>query len=385
MRCVFVLSAVLLFCGAADAEIRVVRPDGSGEWPTIQAAVEASGAGDVVELTAGTFVGPGNRDVDFLGKPITIRSQGGNPFDCVVDCEGTEEDPHRGFLFCSGEGAGSVLEGLTIANGMAWQEINGYQGGGVYCGVCASPVVVNCRFVGNAASGPPGGGIGGAVACLDNSAPAFVSCSFIGNGAYFGGAIDCGIGSTVSLVSCIFHGNNAYMGGGINCGGSVLTAAECTFSESHGLALLCWHGSLVLTNCTFYGNFDGALHFDLQAAPSLENTLIAFNAGSIWCGDDVVPALSCCDIYGNGGGDWVVPFDDQLGIDGNVSEDPLFCSPSPGADLDWSIHSDSPCAPASSGCGLIGAWSVGCGDSPVRPCSWGRLKAMYLCRQSTPN
>ncbi|MBE9507872.1 MAG: hypothetical protein IMY86_07455 [Chloroflexi bacterium] len=384
MRCVLVLSAVLLLGGVTHAETRVVHPDGSGEWPTIQAAVAASEDGDTVELTDGTFTGAGNRDIDFLGKSITIRSQGADPLHCIIDCEGTEADPHRGFLFCSGEGIGSILEGLTIANGMARQEINGHEGGAVYCGAGASPVVVNCRFVGNAASGPPGGGAGGAVACLDNSAPVFVSCAFVGNSAYFGGAMDCGMGSAVSLTNCMFHDNLAYMGGGINCGGSMMIAEQCTFSGSYGFALACWHGSLVLMGCTLYGNSDGALFSAYEAAPSLENTLIAFNSGSIWC-EDVVPALSCCDIYGNGGGDWVVPFEDQLGMNGNVSEDPLFCSVSPEDDLNWSIHSDSPCAPESSGCGLIGAWGVDCGDSSARPCTWGGLKAIYLIRRSAPN
>jgi hypothetical protein len=376
MRHVLALSAVLLVSGACRAETRVVHPDGSGEWPTIHSAVAASADGDIVELSDGTFRGPGNRDVDFSGKAITIRSQSADPCDCIVDCEGTHADPHRGFLFRFGEGNGSTLEGLTITNGMALQQINGHEGGGVYCGAGACPVIANCRFVANRATGPPGGGAGGAVACLDGSAPSLMSCTFLDNWAYFGGAIECGIGSATAMTDCMFAHNSAYMGGGVNCRGSMAITEQCTFYDSYGFAVACWHGSLVVTGCTFYGNSDGALYFAYDAAPSLENTLIASNSGSIWC-EDVIPQLSCCDVYGNSGGDWLVPFEDQLGIHGNICEDPLFCSASPEEDLDWSIHSDSPCAPESSGCGLVGAWSVDCGQTSVRPCTWGGVKALY--------
>ena len=53
----------------------IVKPDGSGDYPDIQAAVRATSDGDTVLLASGTFIGPGNRDVDYLGKQITIRSQ----------------------------------------------------------------------------------------------------------------------------------------------------------------------------------------------------------------------------------------------------------------------------------------------------------------------
>jgi hypothetical protein len=45
----------------------------------------------------------------------------------------------------------------------------------------------------------------------------------------------------------------------------------------------------------------------------------------------------------------------QYGINGNISEDPLFCDPEAG---DFTLHGDSPCAPYSAPnpeCGLIGA------------------------------
>jgi hypothetical protein len=68
--------------------------------------------------------------------------------------------------------------------------------------------------------------------------------------------------------------------------------------------------------------------------------------------------LTCCDVYGNAGGDWVGYIADQAGINGNFSADPLFCDTANG---DLHIFNASPCAPANNSCGvLIGALDVGC-------------------------
>lgn len=69
--------------------------------------------------------------------------------------------------------------------------------------------------------------------------------------------------------------------------------------------------------------------------------------------------LSCTDIHGNADGDWVGGIAGQLGQDGNICCDPLYCDPQ---EHDFTLHADSPCAPAhSGGCGQIGACPVGCG------------------------
>ena len=95
----------------------VVRADGSGDYPTIQVAIDSAVSGDVIGLEDGTYTGDGNRDVDFLGKAITVRSISGNPTQCIVDCQGTEQNKHKGFIFQNNEGLSSVLKGITIKNG----------------------------------------------------------------------------------------------------------------------------------------------------------------------------------------------------------------------------------------------------------------------------
>jgi len=88
-------------------------------------------------------------------------------------------------------------------------------------------------------------------------------------------------------------------------------------------------------------------------------------------------ALSCCDIWGNAGGDWVPGIAGQYGVNGNISEDPQLCDPENG---DFTLSESSPCAPftpPNPECDLIGAWPVGCAGTPVAPGSWGSVKALF--------
>ncbi|MCK4305987.1 MAG: hypothetical protein KAY24_17240, partial [Candidatus Eisenbacteria sp.] len=91
-----VCCGVLLGAEVAVAETYTVQPDGAGDYPTIQAAIDAVVDGDVIELTDGNFYGDGNRDLDYLGKAITVRSQSGIQLGSIIDCEGSEVEPHRG-------------------------------------------------------------------------------------------------------------------------------------------------------------------------------------------------------------------------------------------------------------------------------------------------
>jgi hypothetical protein len=103
---------------------------------------------------------------------------------------------------------------------------------------------------------------------------------------------------------------------------------------------------------------------------------VAFNQAGV--GGDAEFMLGCCDIYGNEYGDWTDPIEDQLGINGNISEEPLFCDPETG---DFTLHENSPCAPftpPNEECDLIGAWPVGCGPTAVRMGTWGAIKALFM-------
>ena len=230
MRALIALLAGLAGIAVCQARIITVDDDGPAEFSTIQAAIDDSNDGDAVVVADGTYTGDGNRDIDFHGKAITVKSQNG-PEDCIIDCNGTPSQPHRGFCFHSGEGPDSVLSGLTVTNGYA------PEGGGLYCG-WSNPAIENCIIARNAARfgggfywevGSSGGvalsrcvivgngaSISGGGVWFDSRGPGMVTnCLVAGNTAvYDGGGVAIWHGNSLTFEACSFAGNSAELGGG---------------------------------------------------------------------------------------------------------------------------------------------------------------------------
>ncbi len=323
---VLVLALSSLANDLARSTTYVVHADGSGEYATIQAAVNAATDGDEILLTGGTFTGDGNRDVDYLGKAVTIRSESGDPSGCIIDCEGSAGDLHRAFLFASGETRASVLEGVTITGGHA------SRGAAASCASGTALTFAHCVFDGNVATGS-----GGAI-YSEQSGLLVTGCVFVGNVAERnGGAIDLddasipgdATGETASIEHSTFHANTSPTGSVFDVEAPGVTVSNCILAFGRG-------------------------------------------GGAIWCGGGT-PLMTCCDVFGNEGGD-DVPCRSDGG--GNLSADPMFCDAEAG---DLTLRPESPCAPAHSpgDCGLIGAREVGCVDTPVEITSWGRVKSTF--------
>ncbi|MCK4413044.1 MAG: hypothetical protein KAY32_05835 [Candidatus Eisenbacteria sp.] len=344
----------------ASAEVYLLLPDGTGDFSTIQAAIIASADGDVIELANGTFTGDGNFDLEFHGKAIVLRSVSGDPSTCTIQCyDGIRA--HRGAYFHEGEGPGTVLEGVTITGGWSPGPVFPfYHGGAILC-VGASPEIRNCIFHENRSYDIEGQSDGGAISSINGGTPAVIGCLFSENMSSYGGAL---YGEFSLIEQCTFVRNRALDESGWSHGGAVCLVyhnaiiRDCTlvYNEAD-------HGS----GLAFYG-----------CSPHIDNTIVAFSGpGQAVYLNAATPIFTCSDLYGNSGGDWTGGITGQLGVDGNISSDPLFCWPEPELTTEWTLHSDSPCALGVSTCGLIGAWGVGCGSTPRRDTSWGGLKALF--------
>lgn len=326
----------------------LVRPDGTGDYPTIQDALNAAAEGDTVLLADGVFTGEGNRDLSMHGRAIVVRSQSGNPATCTLDAQGTAADPHRAFLFWNQEGPGSVLSGLTLTGGHLESDVMQYNlcGGAVYCDNATSPRIENCVFTDNTVLGETQ--FGGAVACYRSSVE-LRDCVFTGNTATKGGAVGVIDYSTPSLVNCLFVANEA-----LSSGGAVYA------SGSNAL--------VTITSCTFTGNvnpsYSGTLYSWNYASYEIDHTILASGqAGySVAANYQYNFSFTCSDIWGFPLGDWWGSIADQLGVDGNLGADPLFCGATQPL-FPFGLDENSPCAPeANPACGLIGAVPVSCGE-----------------------
>jgi len=268
------------------------------EQPTIEAGINAAVDGDTVLVAVGTYVGEGNRDIDFLGKAIIVRSEGGNPETCSVDCDRNG----RAFYFGTGEDSNSALEGFTIVNGDA------KYGAAVFCDE-SSPRIVNCVFRNNYAYPY---GYGGAINCSYLAAPTIIRCVFSNNKAQTKGGGIYAFHASPTIRNCVFTGNYAENGGGI-CGFNAdVIADSCTFSSntaSRGGAGLCLiNSSGEIKNCRFsdnyaYGGDGGGLWLDSSSPPVIDCEFVDNRAadwgGGTCCQEESSPEISNCLYVGN--------------------------------------------------------------------------------------
>jgi parallel beta-helix repeat protein len=301
------------------------------EYSTIQAAIDAALPGDTVLVADGIYTGVGNKNLDFYGKAITVKSKIG-PDRCIIDCEGSGQ----GFYFHNGEGRNSMLNGFTMQNGVTWNnnscyENNCYYGGGVYC-VSSSPSINNCIITGNMAE------CGGGIFC-DGSSPTITSCIISGNSTgRVGGGICC-YNSSPIITNCTISSNFSIndIGGGIYCGVSSPTISNCIIignsANDSGGGICCGDSSPTISNCIIIGNkgnVGGGVYCFYSSSPAITNCILWNDSWEeIYCADaSSTPTITYSDIRGGYPGE------------GNINANPLFVNPAAG---DYHLLFSSPC------------------------------------------
>lgn len=245
-------------------------------------------------------------------------------------------------------------------------------GGGMYVRISSSTVTMDsCVVDSNYLStiNGTGGGIG-----LDNAALTMTNSSVNGNvSSGKGGGLWVFDSSVFTAEDTRIQGNQATgdtgPGGGLYAEFSDLVLTRCTVtgnscmgeSSDGGGIYMFFSTASSFTGCTIAHNGTAGTTGGIVcrfASPPIDNTIIAFNSpgNGMACPDGGNPTVTCCDLYGNDGGDAI------CGTDGgdNFSREPFFCDADNG---DYSLKDCSACLPGqhpeSASCGLIGALGQG--------------------------
>lgn len=345
MRATIICSLCLFTMASTPARATIHVIDANHPGGIQEVITNVAQNGDVIELLPGTYTGPGNTGINYLGLLITIRSQSGAAT-CIIDCQNSS----RGVVFSSGETAAARLEGVTIRHANE----------AVYCAMSdpeTSPTISQCVF--------EDGGYG---VLIDMYTSATINdCVFSRNNI---GVVTAGGAVISNSIFCANEdGVSGYQSGvtiteSLICGNT--TGIDATF------------GSVQLSSCTVTGNRTGVSGWRVG---------IGFQHSILWgnCmeaelyGQTSHIGFSCSDVNSAG-----VSCDNPPVYDAQtIFVDPVFCEPqdcnsAPNCSGDYGLSSNSPCLAAASPCGvLMGARDENCTVIAVEPKTWGAVKSLF--------
>ncbi|MCA8964905.1 MAG: right-handed parallel beta-helix repeat-containing protein [Planctomycetes bacterium] len=265
LRQLFLAAAAMPFASILSAQTVLHVPS---QYPTVQAALDAAQAADVVLVAPGNYAGP----IVFPGRDVVLRGAGPErtvlsttTFDPVITC-------------LPGSSRQAVIEGFTIRGG------NGFDAGGIYVNQCSptirgnhvvqnrtsargggigvyfgGPLIADNLIAGNTQSigQVSGGGIsllgagasqivgnrirdnaaltGGGIACNNAGSPRIVGNRISGNTASYGGGLSFANSGDYRVVQNLIEGNVASRGGGIDYTNGTLTLVHNTIVGNSGL------------------------------------------------------------------------------------------------------------------------------------------------------
>lgn len=363
-RLLLLLSTVTLIFLPASVESRTwyVKVDGTGDAPTIQAAVDSAQDGDEVLVAAGTYTWT-NQGTPLNGPMVDISIEVWLHSESGAEATVLNAEDQGGLIQIINETVRiqPVIEGFTLKNGS-----KDFQGSGaaILCGYC-DPTIKDNIIIDNWTMY-----YGGPIFLYDSDS--VIEGNYFArnvSAAGWGGAICSWTDSDPIIIDNIFDDNFAQEeGGAIYCYGASPTITNNVIAWNRAIyefggGIYCRHYSSEIVNNTLVGNRStvGAAIYLEDCSPAISNNIIADSRDgtAVYCDSTSSPSITCNDFWANTAGDGNC----TLGSD-NFSADPMFCNE---ASEDFSLHKDSPCASANSpaGCGLVGALPVGCWSTSI--------------------
>jgi len=291
-ECTYLMNLRRIYVNGASNNAGQNGSDWNTPFKNLQAAIQIAGDGDTIWVAQSTYLptSDSNREKYFQLNPGVVILGGFNGTemydwerdpavyetilsgDIGIPDDSTDNSYH--VLYTIGTDSTAILDGFTITRGQATSaNATSRYGGGLLVDTDAarlrtSPVIRNCRFIGNTAS------YGGGIYCNGENAryanPLIQQCTFLNNRSTVSGA---GIYVTgyndpeapVRIVDCYFVDNSATWGGGGIClrdACGITRIENCRFTRCKTIfggggifsESLCQQSELKLYGCDFEEN-----------------------------------------------------------------------------------------------------------------------------------
>lgn len=316
------LALMMLACANAHAADRLVPAD----YPTIQAAIDASSDGDVILVSAGTYA-----PISILGKDLTIRGVDGAAVTTIdgggsqvlINQSGNSFVTYEQLTFANGSGTSGVYtSGIGIGD-FRFMDCTFINNNGTVAGVLHLPVrdssMIRCTFVGN--SGADAGAISVRALFNNDDGLDIIDCVFDDNTSSEGaGALlyfTNNTNVTHRIIGSTFMNNSGVTSGAITHSFEGTVLDDCVFTmntATSGAGAINAIKGLAITNSTFSGNHTdgdgGAVFIGIDASiseSSITGNTALGNGGGIVMGAGGLVAgctIEANDAAGDGGGLW---------------------------------------------------------------------------------
>ncbi len=418
-----------------------IKPDGTGDAPTIQAGVDSALAGDTVLVAPGVYadttqilVNSEPKSVNVcMCKNIVLLAEG-SPDDTMIDgskrniaiyVENVDAAAEiRGFKIITWNDGFGCLHPISSHSLSSWEPIgikcrfssptiayNEISDNGIAIELIRSPVKIynneihfsDCGIVCDDSSDAEIQGntiydCADCIQCLESSPRIVDNEIFMKDLACRG--IYCEYSSSVYIARNHIHdlynegidiledaGANIIIEDNLierNWNGIRLTSSgpvtirRNIFVYNGASVHLSWTPSTLIENNTIdHMGYGGGIYCELGSNPLIRKNIIVRTSYGIGC-FWASPIIECNNIY-DAEDRYAADCSDQTGINGNISVDPEFCGIYDSGN--YYLQSDSPCAagnhPDGYDCGMIGAFDVGCKTTPARKATWGSMKSFY--------